>query len=121
MWIWSSIPISLRPIVIVVGIVALFLILSLLGQPPESTPSYGPRAATRMKSVCKAIIESHRAAIQAPDVYQQLMYIHWSQAMLESLRTLAGNDTHLSQVVGLSIEELRNRLKRDEKKCLDVL
>lgn len=121
MWLWSSVPVSLRPIVIVVGLVALFFMLSVLGQPQERVPTYGPRAATRMKSVCKAIVDSHRAAIQAPDVYQQLMYIHWSQAMLESLRTLAGNDTHLSQVVGLSIEELRNRLKRDEKKCMDVL
>lgn len=121
MLLWSMLPVSWRPALLVIIVVGVVFALSILGQPREHVPSYGPRAAVRMQSVCAAVQRSYRAAVNAEDVYQQLMYIHWAQAMLESLRTLAGDDTHLSRVVGVSITELRDQLKRGEEKCLALL
>jgi hypothetical protein len=115
------IPVHARPTVIVVAIVAIVLALSLFTQVPEKTPQYGPRAAARMRLLTGSVENTYAKAQRAQNVHQQLMYVHWAMAMLESTRTLAADDDALSVIADVDIRKLDATLRAAEARCITLI
>lgn len=117
----SFIPSFVRPILVVAVVVLGAFLLSNMTRVPEKTPHYGPKGAERLRIAVTQVRESMNKAANAPHPQEQLMHIQWAIAILQTARTLAGDDRALSELVEVDVVDMDQRLVQAERFCISQL